>query len=82
MRHKQGPIAGSTLLLMLLASLALALAPFQPEPHLLGKIRWVAGGAEGMQIQDWADLLMHGLPITVLSMYLISRLLVRKRNAH
>ena len=40
----------------LLASLTLGLAPFVPEPHLFGKIRWVLGGAEGMAGQDWFDL--------------------------
>lgn len=48
--------------LWLVASLTLGLAPFSPEPHLLGKIRWVAGGAAGMQPMDWFDLLLHGLP--------------------
>ncbi|WP_342663114.1 hypothetical protein [Rudanella lutea] len=33
-----------------------------PEPHLLGKLRWVLGGAVGMQLVDWGDLLMHGAP--------------------
>jgi hypothetical protein len=45
-----------------LASLTLSLAPFVPEPHLLGKLRWVLGGAVGMQLVDWGDLLMHGAP--------------------
>lgn len=46
----------------LLASLTLGLAPFLPEPHLFGKIKWVLGGAEGMQAMDWFDLAMHGAP--------------------
>jgi rhodanese-related sulfurtransferase len=46
----------------LLASLTLGLAPFVPEPHLFGKIRWVAGGAVGMAPMDWFDLVMHGAP--------------------
>lgn len=50
------------ILLPLLASLTLGLAPFFPEPHLFGKIRWVLGGAEGMQAMDWFDLAMHGAP--------------------
>ncbi|MBL8615811.1 MAG: hypothetical protein JNM72_09410 [Deltaproteobacteria bacterium] len=41
----------------------MGLAPFVPEPHLLGKLRWVAGGAVGMQPMDWFDLLMHGAPV-------------------
>lgn len=47
---------------VLFASLTLGLAPFYPEPHVIGKIRWVAGGANGMQPMDWLDLLFHGLP--------------------
>lgn len=47
---------------ILLACLSLGLAPFYPEPHLLGKLRWVAGGAVGMQAMDWFDLIWHGLP--------------------
>lgn len=48
--------------LFLIASLTLGLAPFIPEPHLVGKLRWVAGGAKGMQIMDYFDLVMHGFP--------------------
>lgn len=48
--------------LILLACLTLGLAPFVPEPHLWGKLKWVAGGANGMQFMDWFDLLMHGTP--------------------
>ena len=48
--------------LMLLMSLTLGLAPFVPEPHLFGKIRWIVGGAVGMQPADWFDFLMHATP--------------------
>lgn len=51
-----------TLVAPLMASMTLGLAPFVPEPHVLGKIRWVLGGAKGMQMMDWGDLLMHGAP--------------------
>jgi hypothetical protein len=47
---------------LLLLSLTLGLAPFLPEPHIFGKIQWVLGGANGMQMMDWLDLLMHGAP--------------------
>ncbi len=43
-------------------SLTLGLAPFLPEPHVVGKLRWVAGGADGMAPIDWGDLFMHGAP--------------------
>jgi len=46
--------------------LTLGLAPFAPEPHLVGKLRWVAGGAVGMGAADWFDLVMHGAPWVVL----------------
>ncbi len=46
----------------LLASLSLGLAPFVPEPHIVGKLRWVAGGAHGMTSLDWMDLCFHGAP--------------------
>lgn len=47
---------------VLMAALTLGLAPFFPEPHLFGKLRWVAGGAVGMKPLDWFDLVWHGLP--------------------
>lgn len=46
----------------LIASLSLGLAPFLPEPHIVGKLRWVAGGAVGMKLIDWLDLFLHGAP--------------------
>lgn len=45
-----------------IASFTLGLAPFVPEPHIVGKIRWVAGGAVGMKGMDWLDLVFHGFP--------------------
>lgn len=49
-------------LLPLLASLTLGLAPFAPEPHIWGKLKWLLGGAVGMQPMDYFDLIMHGFP--------------------
>ncbi|MFK7924522.1 MAG: hypothetical protein AB8H47_21375 [Bacteroidia bacterium] len=48
--------------IVLMACATLGLAPFFPEPHVWGKLRWVLGGAEGMQLMDFGDLLFHGLP--------------------
>lgn len=48
--------------MLLLLCLTLGLAPFVPEPHIWGKLRWIFGGAEGMQTMDYLDLLFHGLP--------------------
>ncbi len=47
---------------VIFACLTLGLAPFYPEPHFLGKLRWVAGGAVGMGPMDWFDFVFHGLP--------------------
>uniref|UniRef100_UPI00404813D5 hypothetical protein n=1 Tax=Algoriphagus sp. TaxID=1872435 RepID=UPI00404813D5 len=58
--------------------LLLGLAPFFPEPHLWGKIRWVAGGAIGMSIMDWLDLLWHGAPWILLIR--LGVLELKKRN--
>jgi len=46
----------------LMTSLTLGLAPWLPEPHIVGKIRWVLGGAKDMAAMHWSDLLMHGAP--------------------
>ena len=64
----------------LLLSLTLGLAPFLPEPHLIGKIRWVLGGAEGMQLMDWMDMLFHGAPWILLIRALVL-LVIRKQRA-
>lgn len=50
----------------LIACLTLGLTPFVPEPHVWGKLKWVLGGAIGMQPMDWLDLLMHGTPFILL----------------
>ena len=57
-------------LLFLIASLTLGLAPFNP-PHLLGKLQWLFGGnafdkETGMQLMDWFDLFLHGIPWVLL----------------
>lgn len=44
----------------------LGLAPFYPEPHLWGKLKWVAGGAQGMKGKDVFDLFLHGAPFLLL----------------
>lgn len=48
--------------LFAMASLTLGLAPFAPEPHIWGKLKWIAGGAKNMQFMDWFDVLLHGTP--------------------
>jgi len=66
------------LLLALFASLTLGLAPFYPEPHIVGKIRWVIGGANGMSAMDWLDLAMHGAPWVVLIVLLVRKMMTPK----
>lgn len=63
--------------LVAVLSLSLGLAPFFPEPHVWGKLRWVAGGAVGMGMMDWLDLAMHGTP-WVLLVISVARKLRRK----
>jgi len=58
------------LVLPALACVTLGLAPFAPEPHVVGKLRWVLGGARGMRLVDWFDLVFHGFPWLWLSLSL------------
>jgi hypothetical protein len=67
----------SKITLFLVASLTLGLAPFVPEPHIIGKVKWLLGGATGMQPTDWFDLFLHGTPWLLLFGSLI--LLVNKK---
>ncbi|MEM6344035.1 MAG: hypothetical protein AAF927_09145 [Bacteroidota bacterium] len=60
--------------LVLIGCATLGLAPFSPEPHLWGKLRWVWGGAEGMQLIDYGDLLLHALPWLLLIRLIILKL--------
>jgi hypothetical protein len=64
--------------LALIASLTLGLAPFVPEPHLFGKLKWVFGGANGMQAMDWFDLVMHGAPWVWLIVEIVRFALTKK----
>ncbi len=57
--------------LVILLCFILGLAPFFPEPHLWGKLKWIAGGATGMQFQDWFDVLLHGFPFILLIRLLV-----------
>ncbi|WP_024481583.1 hypothetical protein [Cellulophaga baltica] len=60
--------------LILLACFTLGLAPFFPEPHLWGKLKWIAGGATGMNFQDWFDVLLHGFPFLLLLRLMVVKL--------
>jgi hypothetical protein len=58
----------------------IGLAPFVPEPHIWGKLKWVAGGAVGMQSMDWFDLLMHGFPYLLLVRLIILSLINKNKQ--
>lgn len=60
--------------LAFMLSLTLGLAPFVPEPHIVGKIRWVWGGAVGMSPMDYFDLVLHGGPWVYLVVVLVKYL--------
>ena len=64
----------SKILVAVLLCLTLGLAPFAPEPHIVGKLRWILGGAEGMGFKDWFDTLMHGAPFVYLLVVVIKRI--------
>lgn len=49
-----------------IGSLTLGLAPFAPEPHVFGKLKWIMGGADGMGAMDWFDVALHGTPWVML----------------
>ncbi len=61
--------------LLLLLCLTLGLAPFFPEPHIWGKLKWLAGGAHGMKAMDWFDLLFHGLPFLLFLRFFLLKLI-------
>jgi hypothetical protein len=65
--------------LIVLLCLTLGLAPYFPEPHIVGKIRWIAGGAKGMQLMDWFDTILHGFPFVLLIRFIMIKFL--KKNA-
>ena len=61
--------------IMLLLCLILGLAPYFPEPHILGKVKWILGGATGMKPMDWFDVLLHGFPFVLLIRLLAIKIL-------
>jgi apolipoprotein N-acyltransferase len=60
--------------LALVLCLTLGLAPFTPEPHIWGKLKWLFGGGNGMQLMDYFDLLFHGFPWIYLAFLIIQQL--------
>ncbi len=72
--------SNSRLRMAVILSLTLGLAPFFPEPHLWGKLKWLWGGAVGMQAVDYFDLIMHGAPWVFLLYLVGQRVLDRVRG--
>lgn len=70
--------------LFLLASVTLGLAPFNP-PHIWGKLQWISGGnafsgENAMQLQDWFDVFLHGLPWVLLTISIVLHLISPLKN--
>ncbi|SHF65070.1 hypothetical protein SAMN03080594_10645 [Arenibacter palladensis] len=61
--------------IVLLLCLTLGLAPYFPEPHILGKVKWILGGAAGMKPMDWFDVVLHGFPLVLLIRLLVIKVL-------
>jgi hypothetical protein len=61
--------------IIILLCLTLGLAPYFPEPHIWGKIKWIAGGAIGMRVMDWFDVFVHGFPFILLFRLIIKQLI-------
>ena len=68
--------------IIVLACLTLGLAPYFPEPHVLGKLRWLFGGAVGMQPMDYFDLILHAFPFILLIRILIITFKKRKNRTN
>lgn len=60
--------------LVILLCLSLGLAPFFPEPHIVGKLKWIFGGAIGMKPMDWFDVVLHSFPFVLLLRIIIKKL--------
>jgi len=65
--------------IILLLCLTLGLAPFFPEPHIWGKLKWIAGGAVGMKPMDWVDVFLHGFPFILLLRLVILKWIPKKK---
>jgi hypothetical protein len=69
--------------IVILLCLTLGLAPYHPEPHLVGKINWILGGGKGMKLIDVFDLLLHGFPFILLIRIIYIKInLFRSNNAN
>ena len=66
--------------LVLLICLTLGLAPFFPEPHILGKLKWILGGTIGMELKDWFDVILHGFPFVLLIRIVLLKIFQISKN--
>jgi hypothetical protein len=64
--------------IVILICLTLGLAPYSPEPHIWGKLKWILGDASGMKFLDWFDVLLHGSPFILL----IRIIFIKLRNSN
>ncbi len=84
MDKKESSLAQSTInnwSFVLIVCVTLGLAPFTPEPHFIGKIKWIAGGAIGMKLIDWGDFIFHGFPWVLLIRLIIITLKAKLSKA-
>ena len=71
----------SNLVTPLILVLILGFAPFTPEPHLFGKIRWAIGVGSGMAALDIFDLVLHAAPCIWLFYSFANSLMASKKNS-
>ncbi len=80
MSKKNSNIQNQVILALLLGFLGLS--PIG-EPHLIGKLKWIEGGAIGMKPIDWFDFVMHGgsaLISLVLLVWIIYSLITKPKS--
>ena len=65
--------------LLVLATLLLGLAPFQPEPHLWEKLKMLAAG-ELVRPIDVFDLILHATPAVLLIIKLFRQYTAADKN--
>lgn len=63
--------------ILIFAAAMLGLAPFQPEPHLVEKLRMLFQGNLGKPT-DVFDLFMHGTPLILLTIKAIRQFILHK----
>ena len=61
----------NNLRLILILCLTLGLAPYFPEPHIWGKIKWIVGDGVEMKLMDYFDFVFHGEPFFLLMRYVV-----------